>query len=78
MNSLRISFFLIFTKIFFELFVKGKSRYRKINFLTTSALLNCIIWVKGEGALKNDVQIHRVVRSLRFKNIKKGRPKAAF
>jgi hypothetical protein len=46
MNLLRISLFVIFTKIFREPFVKGKSRYRKINFLTTSALLNHVIWVK--------------------------------
>jgi hypothetical protein len=78
MNLLKISLFIIFTKIFREPFVKGKSRYRKINFFTTSALLNCIIWVKREGALKNDLQIYRVVRSLGFKNIKKSRPKAAF
>jgi hypothetical protein len=45
MNSLRISLFVIFTKIFHEPFVKGKSRYRKINFFTTSALLNCFIRV---------------------------------
>jgi len=38
MNLLGISFFVIFTKISLEPFVKGKSGYRKINFLTTSAL----------------------------------------
>ena len=46
MNLLGISLFVIFSKILREPFVKGKSRYRKINFFTTSALLNCIIWVK--------------------------------
>jgi hypothetical protein len=45
-NLLRISLFAIFTEIFREPFVKGESRYRKINFFTTSALLNCVIWAK--------------------------------
>jgi hypothetical protein len=56
MNLLKTSLFVMFTKIFKESFVKGKSRYRKINFFTTSALLNCIIWVnpplKGERYLR--------------------------
>jgi len=45
-NTSKISLFVIFTKIFRELFVKGKSRYRKIDFFTTSASLKCIIWLK--------------------------------
>ncbi len=43
MNVLTISLSFLFTKIFQELFVKGESRYRKINFFTTSALLNYTI-----------------------------------
>jgi hypothetical protein len=42
-DLLKIYLFGIFTKIFRELFIKGTSRYRKINFFTTSALLICII-----------------------------------
>ncbi len=38
MNLLGLSLSVIFTKIFPEPSVKGKSRYRKINFFTTSAL----------------------------------------
>jgi hypothetical protein len=41
-NSIRLlkkSLFVVTTKIFEVPFVKGKSRYRKINFFTTSALL---------------------------------------
>jgi len=55
MNLLRISFLVIITKISSKPFVKGKSRYRKINFFTTSALLYCIIWVNGELSF---AQIH--------------------
>ncbi len=46
MNLLKISLFVIFTKIFREPSVKGKLRYRKINFFTTSTLSNCIVRVK--------------------------------
>jgi len=38
MNLLRISLFVIFTKIFQKPSVKGTLRYQKINFFTTSAL----------------------------------------
>jgi hypothetical protein len=48
MNLLRIFLFVIFTKMFRKPFVKDKSRYRKINFFTTSVLLNCIIWVNNQ------------------------------
>jgi hypothetical protein len=50
MSLLKISLFAIFTEIFRVPSVKGKSRYRKINFLTTSALFNCIFWSDNTGA----------------------------
>jgi len=34
-------------KIFLKPSVKGTLRYQKINFFTTSASLNCIIWING-------------------------------
>src|SRR4030042_6980537 len=45
MHLFKIFLFVILTKIFRKPSVKGKSRYRKINFFTTSALFDCIIWV---------------------------------
>jgi len=38
MNLLKISLLVILIRIFREPFVKGKSRYLKINFFTTSTL----------------------------------------
>jgi hypothetical protein len=55
MNTLKISLFGISTKIFRKPFVKGESRYRKINFFTTSALLNYIFELKEE-------KVGRIVR----------------
>jgi hypothetical protein len=34
-------------KIFPKPSVKGTLRYQKINFFTTSASLNCIVWING-------------------------------
>jgi len=64
MNLLRIFLFVIITKIFHNPFVKSESRNRKINFFTTSALLNCIIWINQKFLFVRALILYKLIQKV--------------